>query len=128
MMPKSELPHDLDPDELNAMVRDLGREKGLPVGIHPDLIGPDEDNHDYWGYGQQERHKQSVEWRRKLIRELMRPPRMDRRMARSRGARPPGPRAMRGEELYLPAVGMPAVAGARWRGATAAARHGSDVG
>jgi hypothetical protein len=72
MMPKSELPYDLDPDELNAMVRDLAREKGLSVGMHPDLIGPDEDNHDYWGMGQEERHRQSVEWRRKLIRELTR--------------------------------------------------------
>jgi hypothetical protein len=74
MTPKSELPYDLDPDELNAMVRDLAREKGLPVGTHPDLIGPDPDYHHYWGTGNEERHKQSVEWRRKLIAELKRRP------------------------------------------------------
>jgi hypothetical protein len=70
----SELPSDLDPDELNCMIRDLGREKGLAPGIDPDLIGPDEDYHHYWGNGNEERHKQSVAWRRKLIAELKRRP------------------------------------------------------
>jgi hypothetical protein len=74
MMPKSELPDDLNPDELNAMIRDLAREKGLPVGIHPDLIGPEEGYHHYWGTGQEDRHRHSVEWRHKLIAELMRRP------------------------------------------------------
>jgi hypothetical protein len=73
-MPKGELPHDLAPDELNEMVRDLGREKDLPPGIHPDLVGPDPDYHHYWGNGNEERHRQSVEWRHKLIRELTRRP------------------------------------------------------
>jgi hypothetical protein len=73
-MPKPELPHDLHPEELNAMICALGREKGLPLGIHPDLVGPDEDNHAYWGVGQEERHKQSRIWRHKLIAELARRP------------------------------------------------------
>jgi hypothetical protein len=73
-MAKDELPADLDPEELNEMIRDLGREKGLAPGIHPDLIGPDEDYHHYWGNGDEERHKESVAWRRKLIAELKRQP------------------------------------------------------
>jgi hypothetical protein len=71
---KGELPADLDPEELNEMIRDLGREKRLPPGIHPDLIGPDPEHHGYWGYGQQERHRQSCIWRRKLIAELTQNP------------------------------------------------------
>jgi hypothetical protein len=75
MMPRTtELPADLDLEELNEMIRDLGREKGLAPGIHPDLIGPDEDYHHYWGNGNEERHKESVAWRRKLIAELKRRP------------------------------------------------------
>jgi hypothetical protein len=74
-MPRtSELPSDLDPDELKEMICDLGREKGLPPGIHPHLIGPDPEDHNYWGCGQQDRHRQSCMWRRKLIAELMRRP------------------------------------------------------
>jgi len=69
-MPTTELPGDLDPEELNAMIAALGREKGLPGGIYPDLIGPDPDNHSYWGRGNEERHRQSVEWRRRLLAEL----------------------------------------------------------
>jgi hypothetical protein len=74
MTTNTELPADLDPEELNEMVRDLGREVGLPFGIHPDLIGPDPDFHGYWGCGQEERHKQSVAARRELIAELQRRP------------------------------------------------------
>jgi hypothetical protein len=74
-MPRtSELPGDLDPEELDEMIRDLGREKGLPSGIHPDLVGPNLEDHDYWGCGQQDRHRQSCIWRRKLITELKRRP------------------------------------------------------
>lgn len=74
-MPRtSELPADLDPEELNEMVRDLGRQKELPLGIHPDLVGPDPEDHAYWGCGQQDRHRQSCIWRRKLIEELKRRP------------------------------------------------------
>src|SRR5688572_18402036 len=57
-------------NELDAMIRDLGREKGLPPGIHPDTVGGDPDGHSYWGNGQEERHRQSVEWRVKLFWEL----------------------------------------------------------
>jgi hypothetical protein len=56
------------------MIRDLGGEKGLPPGIHPDLIGPDPEDHNYWGCGQQDRHRQSCIWRRKLIAELIQRP------------------------------------------------------
>jgi hypothetical protein len=74
-MPRaSELPADLDPEQLDEMIRDLGREKGLPPGIHPDLVGPDPEDHDYWGCGQQDRHRQSCIWRRKLIAELTQRP------------------------------------------------------
>jgi hypothetical protein len=65
------LPSDLEPEELDEMIRGLGLEMGCPVDVHPDLIGPDPDNHSYWA----KRHKQSVEWRRKLIRELGKRPR-----------------------------------------------------
>jgi hypothetical protein len=64
------LPSDLDPEELNEMIRDLGRELGCPDGIYPDLIRPDPDNHSYWGQGNEERHRESAVWRRKLIKEL----------------------------------------------------------
>jgi hypothetical protein len=63
-----------DPDELDAMIADLAREKRLPDGIHPDLVGPDLDNHRYWGWGNEERHEESCEWRLKLIAELHRRP------------------------------------------------------
>jgi hypothetical protein len=70
----TELPGDLDPDELDAMIRDLAREMGAPTGIHPDLIGPDPEYHNYWGNGNEERHKESVQWRSRLIQELKRRP------------------------------------------------------
>jgi hypothetical protein len=57
-------------DEIDAMIRALGREKGLPHGISPDIVGGDPDYHGYWGNGQEERHRQSVEWRVKLFHEL----------------------------------------------------------
>jgi hypothetical protein len=56
--------------EIDKMIRDLAQEKDLPDGIHPDLVGPDPDYHKYWGWGQDERHQQSVEWRVKLFVEL----------------------------------------------------------
>ena len=63
-----------DPDELDAMIRDLAQEKGLPDGICPDLVGPDPDNHGYWGSGNEEDHEQSCIWRGKLLAELRRRP------------------------------------------------------
>ena len=56
--------------ELDQMIRDLAREQGLLHGISPDIVGGDPDNHHYWGNGQEERHKASVEWRVKLFHEL----------------------------------------------------------
>jgi hypothetical protein len=73
-MPRGELPADLDPEELDAVICALGREHGLPPGINPDLIGPDEHNHGYWGVGREEQHRQSCMWRRRLINELRRRP------------------------------------------------------
>ena len=52
------------------MIRDLATEKQLPHDISPDLVGGDPDYHYYWGSGQEERHRQSVEWRVKLFHEL----------------------------------------------------------
>jgi hypothetical protein len=57
-------------DEIDEMIRDLAHEKDLPYGIHPDSVGGDPDYHHYWGNGQEERHRQSVEWRVKLFWEL----------------------------------------------------------
>jgi hypothetical protein len=50
----------IDPEELNELIGALAKEKGLPPGISPDLVGPDLDNHYYWGQGQEERHRESV--------------------------------------------------------------------
>jgi hypothetical protein len=61
-------------DEIDEMIRDLAHEKDLPDGIHPDLVGGDPDYHHYWGWGNAERHQQSVEWRVKLFWELKRRP------------------------------------------------------
>jgi hypothetical protein len=58
------------------MIRGLGHEMGVPSGVHPDLIGPEPDNHYYWGMGPgtPERPKESVRWRRKIIAEMERRP------------------------------------------------------
>jgi hypothetical protein len=63
-------PFSAEYDEIDAMLHDLAVERGLPHGINPDLVGGDPDWHHYWGQGNEERHKVSVEWRVKLFWEL----------------------------------------------------------
>jgi hypothetical protein len=60
--------------ELNGMLRALAREMDLPFGIHPDLVGPDLDYHGYWGPSEEERHRQSVAARHRLIAWLQQHP------------------------------------------------------
>jgi hypothetical protein len=75
MATKTDTISEVSPDDLNRMIAALGREKGLPAGIHPDLTDPDDpDNDHYWGNGQEERYRESVAWRRRLIAELRRRP------------------------------------------------------
>jgi hypothetical protein len=59
-----------DPDELDEMIGDLAQEKGLPYGIWPDTARKD----DPVAMGWEELHRQSLEWRSKLIKELQRRP------------------------------------------------------
>jgi hypothetical protein len=76
MMPKTKdnlpdvCPFSEQYDETDEMIRDLATEKGLPDGIDPDLVGGDPDGHHYWGNGNEERHRESVEWRVRLFWEL----------------------------------------------------------
>jgi hypothetical protein len=83
MMPRtSELPGDLDPEELNEMIRDLGHEIGCPDWVYPpDLVKLDVDPEVIvGGYNRGctpsgvERYREGQRWRRKLIAELKRRP------------------------------------------------------
>jgi hypothetical protein len=71
-----ECPFTDETTEVDAMIWDRGCELGIPDGIYPDLVGPDPDWHCYWGSlpADQDRHRRSVEWRRKLYAELLRRP------------------------------------------------------
>jgi hypothetical protein len=78
---RGELPSDLDPDELNAMIRDLGNEKDIPYGVYsPDLVESDHIPQHIYGFNRGctpdglECYKEGQKWRRKLIAELARRP------------------------------------------------------
>jgi hypothetical protein len=64
-MPKTDLPETCPFDEayteLDQMIRDLARERDLPPGISPDIVGGDPDYHHYWGCGRRSgtRHRSS---------------------------------------------------------------------
>jgi hypothetical protein len=77
----SELPSDLDPEELNAMIQDLGREKDIPHGVYPpDLVESGHIPQHIYGYNRGctpdglESYREGQKWRRKLIAELARSP------------------------------------------------------
>jgi hypothetical protein len=78
---KGELPSDLDPDELNEMIRDLAAEEGCPYGVYsPDLVELGEIPMHIYGFNRGctpdglESYREGQKWRRKLIAELRRRP------------------------------------------------------
>jgi hypothetical protein len=77
---RTELPGDLDPEELNAMIRDLALEKDLPQAVHPDLVEPDHIPGHIYGYNRGcnpdglTLYREGQRWRRQLIVELARSP------------------------------------------------------
>jgi hypothetical protein len=79
-MPTTELPSDLDPEELNALIRDLALEKDLPPGVHPDLVEVDHIPGHVHGYNRGcapdglTLYREGQRWRRKLIAGLARSP------------------------------------------------------
>jgi hypothetical protein len=79
MLPRTtELPADLDPEELNEMIRDLGHEMGCPYWASPDLVELGEVPPGIYGYNigctpsGVEMYREGQKWRRKLIGELKR--------------------------------------------------------
>jgi hypothetical protein len=74
-----------DEDELDAMIADLAVERGVPYGVHPDMVRPGPVPPDVMGLNRGCVHdgkpadgptlyKLGQEWRRRLIRELERSP------------------------------------------------------
>jgi hypothetical protein len=53
--------------EQDAMIRDLAKEYDLPYGINPDLV---KDERQLCPVGHEEKHRQALEWRRRLLREI----------------------------------------------------------
>jgi hypothetical protein len=78
----SELPSDLDPGELDAMVRDLGHEhEEMPDWVYPpDLVESDHVPQHIFGFNRGctpdglETYKEGQKWRRRLIAELAQSP------------------------------------------------------
>jgi hypothetical protein len=77
----TELPGDLDPDELNSMIRALSREMGCPNWVYsPDLVELDHIPGHIYGYNRGcstdglECYREGQKWRRKLIAELQKRP------------------------------------------------------
>jgi hypothetical protein len=77
MPTKPELPHDLDPEELNAMIHDLGVEMGVPHDIYsPELVQLVEIPGHIYGYNRGcrpdglEMYRSGQKWRRRLLAEL----------------------------------------------------------
>jgi hypothetical protein len=80
-MPKGELPSDLTPDELDAMIEALAQEYDIPDHVYPpELVELNRIPGHIYGYNcgckhdGLEMYKAGQKWRRRLIGELMRRP------------------------------------------------------